>query len=454
MSRITALALLEFRQIWRAGTVIYGAGVVLLVAVAALVSGVRRVETERAVLAGREPFLQEQAVSLTHKHANDFGLLTYYLAMPTEHAPTDYTALATGLRDVHPFSQHLRLLGLVPQAYASELGSPLQQLTGSLDFAFVVTFLLPLLVIALGYDVASRDRALGTDLLLAAQPMHRSRVVALRLGVRALTVAITTVALAVLALLLARLPLDGRLLWLLSLSLAYVVFWTLVVWLVASLDRSSGWNAVALMGAWVGCCVLLPAAANTALMSAPTESVVALTLTQRELMNAGWDKPKSVTMAPFWERRPEWRATPIPEDQFSWPWYYAMHEVADIAVASEVASYRRTMDERERRTHWAAMLLPPLVVQRALSRMAATDLSAHLAYQESVADYHETLKSFFYPLLFGGKGTADFVPAQVPRHRFQLEPSRPELGELTALFALIAVLLAVGVRRRGRLDRA
>jgi ABC-2 type transport system permease protein len=404
------------------------------------------------VLAEREPFLREQADYLRKKHEHDLGLLTYYFAMPTEHVPSAFTALATGLRDVHPFSQHLRLLGLVPQSYASELGSPLEQLSGSFDYAFVISFLLPLLVIALGYDVASRDQALGTELLLCSQPSRRSRLITLRLALSAGFVTLTALLLLGAAVVLARLPRDARILWWLAMLLAYIAFWTLLVGMVATLGRSSGWNALVLVGTWIALCVLLPAAANVALMPSSTQSAVAFTLTQRELVNAGWDKPKQATMEPFFQRRPEWRDTQVPEDRFSWTWYYAMHEVGDAAVAHELDAYRLAQETHERFTHWAAMLLPPLAVQRALSRLAGSDLAARLAYQDSVARHHEALKSFFYPLIFRDAQVSSIAFDQVPRHSFRREPSAPQRSELAALLLLAAGLLCAGSRLSRRLD--
>jgi ABC-2 type transport system permease protein len=448
------LARLELLQLLRTRSVPLLLGLYVALSVLAVLAGNERVAREHAVLAEREPFLKEQATQLTKKHASDLGLLLYYFAVPTEHVPNAWTPLATGLRDVHPFSQHLRLLSLTPQTYGSELGSPLRQLTGSFDYAFVVTFLLPLLAIALCFDVASRDEALGTVLLLRSQATPRRRVVALRLGLRAALALLASYLAFALAMMLTRLPLDLRaLVWLGVLAL-YVTFWAALCGAVAAFQQGSQWNALTLVGSWMALCIVLPAAANGWLDGARTQGGIALTLRQREVLNAGWDKPKAATMAPFLRRRPEWASTPVPEHEFSWPWYYAIQEVADLTVEAELAAHRAETERAERRTSRIAALLPPLAVQRALTRLAATDLDARLAQEDSIARHHERMKQFFYPALYTHRAVQDVPFADVPRHHFAREPSAPRADELVGLLALALLGAAVSVRLARRFDLA
>jgi ABC-2 type transport system permease protein len=225
----------------------------------------------------------------------------------------------------------------------------------------------------------------------------------------------------------------------------YLGFWTALVLLVSAWHRSSGWNATVLIGAWLALCVVLPALANATLMDAPTRSGIELTLSQREVMNAGWDRPKRLTMDPFLARHPEYRASQPPAEAFSWPWYYAMHEAADLHVAANVAAYDKALAAREQRTSALAMVLPPLALSRALTHFAGTDLNAHLAYKASVAQYHEALKRIMYPLLFGGASTADLQVEVLPRHHFAPEPKQPHWSELLSIWVQAAFVLMLGL---------
>jgi ABC-2 type transport system permease protein len=53
--------------------------------------------------------------------------------------------------------------------------------------------------------------------------------------------------------------------------------------------------------------------------------------------------------------------------------------------------------------------LPPIAIQRGLHRLANTDVSAQLAYQDRVRAFHDRLRRFYYPYLFDG---TPFTPAQ------------------------------------------
>ncbi|WP_437589652.1 DUF3526 domain-containing protein [Sorangium sp. So ce1000] len=453
MSPFLAWARLELRQLLRARVLLVAASVLLATGVAAIVDGAARVAAEREVIAALEPALREQESYLRKTHApnDDLGLVLYYLAMPIAHEPNAWTALSTGLRDVHPYSRHLRFIGLVPQLYQTDIANPLKQLAGSFDYGFALVFLVPLFIIGASYDVRSRDDDLGTESLVCSQPTRLSRLLALRLGLRAALVSAVALALLAFAVAWLGLPLDARAGAFALASLAYIALWFVAVFLVASLRRSSAWNAIALVGAWMAFCVLLPALVNLAILTAsPARGGVELTLAQRQEMNAGWDRPKRATLDPFFARRPEWASTPVPEDRFSWPWYYAMHEMGDAHVAREVDAYHAALARRERWTERAAFALPPLALQLLLDRMAGTDMATELAFRDSIAAYHEQLKQHVYPLLFNGKGLDAFDIDAVPRHRFAGAGQPVQVSALAGLLgvlALLGVMIPQAVRR-------
>ncbi|WP_437316785.1 DUF3526 domain-containing protein [Sorangium sp. So ce385] len=453
MSPFLAWARLELRQLLRARVLLVTAALLLAAGAAAIVDGAARVAAEREVIAALEPALrdEERYLRTTHAPNDDLGLVLYYLAMPIAHPPNEWTALSTGLRDVHPYSRHLRFIGLVPQLYQTDIANPLKQLAGSFDYGFVLIFLVPLFIIGVSYDVRSRDDDLGTEALVCSQPTRLSRLLAVRLGLRAALVSAVALALFAFAAAWLGLPLDARAGAFALASLAYIALWFVLVFLVASLRRSSAWNAIALVGAWMAFCVLLPALVNLAILTAsPARGGVELTLAQRQEMNAGWDRPKRATLDPFFARRPEWAGTPVPEDRFSWPWYYAMHEMGDAHVAREVEAYHGALARRERWTERAALALPPLALQLLLDRMAGTDMATELAFRDSIAAYHEQLKHYFYPLIFNYKGLAAFDIDAVPRHRFPGAGQPVHLAALAGLLgmlALLGVLLPRAVRR-------
>lgn len=82
-------------------------------------------------------------------------------------------ATAIGQFDFLPL---LELISITPRqrrvADEDGLENPLRLMTGRFDLAFVVVYFLPLLVVALTYNLVSLEREQGTQALLRSQPIH------------------------------------------------------------------------------------------------------------------------------------------------------------------------------------------------------------------------------------------------------------------------------------------
>ena len=48
-----------------------------------------------------------------------------------------------------------------------------------------------------------------------------------------------------------------------------------------------------------------------------------------------------------------------------------------------------------------ASIAPPMLAQKLLSSITETDALAAMKYEQKVRDYHQALRLFYYPLLFG-----------------------------------------------------
>ena len=89
--------------------------------------------------------------------------------------PQARNSLAVGLSDMTPDAWLINTSGKSPKSDA-EFENPANLSYGTFDLAFVIAFLLPLLVIALCFDLISAEREQGTLPLLRAQPISGSRL--------------------------------------------------------------------------------------------------------------------------------------------------------------------------------------------------------------------------------------------------------------------------------------
>jgi ABC-2 type transport system permease protein len=314
---------------------------------------------------------------------------------------------------VAPYMLRVRALGLEGQLYESDNYNAELALPGRFDWAFVLTYLMPLILIALLHDLKSGEREAGRMNLLLAMARERRWLWLRRVVVRAgLVYAALIVPFLAAAAWSGAAP--GETAAIAAHALGYGVFWTAIIVLIGGLRWGSVTNAATLAATWLVVTLVLPATANLAINAAiPVAQGVELTLAQRETIHAGWDRPKEETMAAFFRNHPEWRDTAPLDSGFHWKWYYAFHQVGDESVAAQAGAYRDGLIARDEWTRRLGWLLPSVGIQAAVHRLAATDLRAQLAYQDRIRAFHAALRAFYYPYMFRDLpfGRQDFANA-------------------------------------------
>jgi ABC-2 type transport system permease protein len=413
---------LELRLLLRGGTVPAAVAVIVVAGLLAFGHG-------RTVIGRQVDVLHKRGSVQAAEHRRIFDPLPpsanagdqlYYLAYHTARMPSPWAALAIGQRDVQPFNLKIRLLALEGQLYDVDLGNPLLAALGHFDFAFVLVVLVPLVVIALTYNVHSSEVEGGTWALLRSQPTSAFGVLGLRCLLRVLVVWIPVVGVMAVAAGWLGVPVD-RWWWLIAgAALAYVAVWTGTGLLVAMLQRSSDVNLLALLGVWVVWTALGPALINVAAAARfPLPEALELTVLQRQGYHGAWDEPLDEVMAAFYRTYPEWRSYPIPRGQYSNGWYYAMQQRGDDMARPAARRYRARLEAKDAWLARLSWLCPPATLHRLLTRVARTDLPAHLAYLDSVARYHEQLKRHFLPVIFSDRtvGQVDWHAAPVHVHQ-------------------------------------
>lgn len=388
-----------------------------VLSVAAVTAGLAEVQRQQQVIDRIQPQQQadEAAIARWVSVEGDAGNAAYYTAHATWDSPSAMAFAALGQRDVAPYVLRVRALGLEGQLHESESYNAELALPGRFDWAFVLTYLLPIFLIGLLHDSRSSEREAGRAQMLTV--MARSprwlwgRRVILRAGLAWLAVALPLVigAIAVQAA-------PAQVAPFLLTSLAYALVWTLLILLIARATRASVANAAMLSALWLVITLIVPTLALLAINDRhPVRQGVELTLAQREEVHAGWDRPKEETMAAFVRLYPEWADRAEVESGFHWKWYFAFQHLGDHAVAPQVAAYRRALLARDADTRAIGLVLPAVGVQYALHRLARTDLRAQLAYQDDIRRFHEQLRRYYYPYVFNERPFREADFANSPR---------------------------------------
>ncbi|WP_137681709.1 ABC transporter permease [Aurantiacibacter suaedae] len=441
----------EARLLLRSGRNLVALILLLALSSAAVWAGIAEVEHQHATIKRVEAEQVRDLAAVAEANAGpegDAGYNAYYAFMLTQGPPPPLAFAAIGQRDLQPYVLRVRALGLQAQLYDSEVYNPELALPGVFDWAFVLIYLLPLVVIALGHDLVTGERETGRLRLLLSLPgsgLWRRRV-GLRYGavLAALGLPLVVGGIVMVA------PVSGIAIMLLTAAL-YCGFWFGLAMLIGASLRTSATAAATMIGCWIVLTLIVPTLANaTIARTVPVAKGIDLTLAQREMVHHGWDIPKEETFERFFVNHPEWRGKEEFEGRFHWKWYYAMHQVGDEAVAADVAAYRASLARREELTKTLGFVLPGVGTMNVLHRLADTDIEGQLAYQDSVAAFHKSLREFYYPYLFEDRmfTQADF--RRIPRYEARHSTGTLALGSLGALGLLGLLALWLGSLRIAR----
>ncbi len=442
----------ETRLFLRSGRNIAALLLLLVLSATAVWAGIAEVANQRAAI---ERVAQEQARDLAAvEDANagpqgDAGYVAYYAFMLTQDPPPPLAFAAIGQRDLQPYLLRVRALGLEAQLYDSEAYNPELALPGVFDWAFVLIYLLPLVVIALGHDLVTGERETGRLRLLLSLPgdgLWRRRAVLRYAAVLAALVIPLLVGGAIMAA-----PAGGIAVLILT-AVLYCAFWFGLTLLAGAAMRTSATAATAMVGCWIMLTLVLPTLGNAAIARAvPVAKGIDLTLAQREVVHRGWDIPKEQTFERFFVSHPEWRGREEFEGRFHWKWYYAMHQVGDEAVAEDAAEYRASLERREDLTRALGFVLPSVGSMNVVHRIADTDIEGQLAYRDSIAAFHARLRAFYYPYLFADRPftRADF--AMIPRYSVRTAQGSLGVWPLAILALAALLMIGLGARRVSRL---
>ncbi|MEM7417527.1 MAG: DUF3526 domain-containing protein [Gemmatimonadota bacterium] len=374
----------------------------LLLSVLAIGMGLREVEMQqREVASLSSSTLVDLEASLDGQP--DPGSAAYYGFRLVFDPPSALAFAAQGVRDDMPWKHRLRLLALEGQIYESDPGNPELRQAGRLDYSFLIGMLAPLLVILLLYDLVGRERRQNRYHLLAATGGNAETVLYWRAGLRSAALALALVC-----------PFVGAALWsgapgpdvllLAAVAVCHISFWAALTVGVTRRIDSAATSAAVLLGAWVVAALAVPVvAAAVAERQYPVPEGGEILLTQRETVNRAWDLPEEHTMVAFVASHPTWEEYAEVSETFEWKWYYAFQQVGDESVSEESEALRRGIRERDRFMGLASWVSPPLLVERAFSGRAETDIAAYQRYEACARDYHRYLREAHYPMIFGAE---------------------------------------------------
>ena len=374
--------------------------------------------------------------------------------------PGPLTALAVGQSDLLPYYYDVSIYtNEATFQQNGEVENPLNLMVGRFDLAFVTVYLLPLLVLALSYNVLSEEREQGTLALTLSQPVSARDVVLAKLAFRAVLVVGLAAAVSLLGILATGgFGSPGRVLLWCGTVTVYALFWFALAAWVNGLRRSSAWNATALVGAWLVLVVVLPAAVNIAAgLLHPLPSRVEMITAQREASNDAVNR-RSELLARYLEDHPEMADGVVAEQ----PGLGALAWAATDAVNSRLEEVTAVHDAR--RADQVALvrryrfLSPALLAQEVLVDAAGTGDARFARFQSQVRAFADEWRQFFVPAILASERMDAGVLPDVPVFSFvdegPADVARRAVVPLLVLGGLVVLVSAGAAARLGRVRGA
>lgn len=372
-------------------------------------------------------------------------------AMPAE----QYAFIATGQSDMFTHYKKPEVYGFSFIEDFTEMTSPVQLLFGSFDLAFVIVYLLPLLIIAFSYNVLSAERENGSLRLLGAQPIRIEQWVLQKLALRFLWLSgLVVLILTLILLFLGGNPFQnlGTFLGFISLVLVYELFWFALAFLINLLVGRSAKNAMVLLGLWIVFVLLIPSIINqmgSTLYPTPSR---ALMINEMRESQAEVLKNVDQILDNFLRDHPEYAVNDTTLQRNYWHSFM----VAQKVIREELQPVLDNHDQQLRKQQdWVSKfkwLSPAVITQEALNRMAGTSSQDYDNYRKQVLRFSEEWRNHFVPMVYNNTKFTKKDIKKLPQFEY-LPLKRTTVNALFIILGISIALYVLGILVYGKKSR-
>lgn len=371
--------------------------------------------------------------------------------------PQPMAFLATGQADLFTHYVKPTVAGDDFALNFTEMTSPVQLLFGSFDLAFVIVYLLPLIIIAFSYNVLSAEKERGTLRLLAAQPIGIPQWVLQKLGLRFFWLTVVVLG----CLLVAFLAIGfnpfsqvGPFLLLAGLILVYMLFWFALAFLVNIRVGSSAINAVALLGLWVCFVLLIPSVLNqlgSTLYPIPSRTLM---INEMRTLKAEMTERQDEILDNFLRDHPEYALNDTAQSRGFYHRYMASQRLLRQELAPLVEAYEEKLQFQQSWIGRFSWVSPAVTIQESLNRLAGSSTDDYMNYKAQVVAFASRWRDHMMPFLYNNTDFTSEDYASLPQ--FAYTPNRSSsTAAILSVLGLSLGLVFIGVlsyRRRSQED--
>lgn len=298
---------------------------------------------------------------------------------PLGHMAVGHTELMPTRVNITPWRNQMSMV----EPY--EFDNPTTLMLGRFDLAFFTVVILPLLMIALSFDVIAADRARGTVKLLLSNPVSSKTIIASRLLVRnGLLFLVATIATLIGFSSAGSDNIGYSVLWLAT-SFVYSLFWLALIYLLVTVIRRSETAVAILISFWALFTLAIPALTGSAGEALyPQPSKLAYLSDARIAQNKANKETAELTKG-FLADHPD-----LTVGGESVPSYFRgvflANEQILINTAPVVKAFEKSISNRNTFIDKLQYVSPAVITQRALFKIAGSDFEQAQLFLKQASD--------------------------------------------------------------------
>ncbi|KRQ17136.1 DUF3526 domain-containing protein [Bradyrhizobium manausense] len=404
-------------------------------------------ETLQSVIAGKE------ALVPFDNPANPAALAGTLAGRHTTLYNAPLAALSVGQSDLLPNYYRISYLSKVQFMYDTEIENPWNLLSGHFDLSFVIVSVLPLLVIALGYNMLSAEREQGTLRMVCSQPVSVASIVTGKLLVRFLVVLASAIPLPLVVILVLNPETQGQeqLFLMLSWSVlvaSYALFWFALAALVNVAGLSSSANALIMIAVWTVFVLIVPVVLNLAVSKispAPSRTELA-SRTRVVTADALLEYEKLYSADYRYASDPE--AMKVKDGNIEVPArmraFFLAKQRVDERIEPLLKQFDAQLLEQQRLVDVLGFLSPAILVNEALNGIAGTDSRRFVAFKSQTEAFHNIWREYFAPRIKDDQATTIDELNALPRWHWS-EPSTSDVNWRVWSRIILVLMLAAGI---------
>jgi ABC-2 type transport system permease protein len=367
--------------------------------------------------------------------------------------PHHWTFISTGQSDMYGHYVKPTVRGNDFELSFTEMTSPTQLLFGSFDLAFVIVYLLPLIIIAFAFNVLSYERESGSLKLLASQPVSIKVWVLQKLGLRFLWLSvIVLITLSLIFIFNGVNPLEDITVFfsLLGVICAYMLFWFALAFLINISGMNSAKNALSLIGLWILFVLLLPTVVNqvgNTMYPMPSRSIM---VNEMRTIKAEATKKQDEILDNYLRDHPEFAINDSTQNRTFWHRYMASQELIKKELQPIINSYDVQLRKQQQWLDQLKWISPAMSVQETLNSMAGTSTVDYDNFRTQAIAFSEEWRAHFIPFLYNNQSFSKEDYKALPQFEYK-QNAHSSLGTISILVVMAIILFSIGLFASGNL---